>query len=156
MTHPISVTVNQAGKKPALPGWRLGRCVLRWLWGHWTIVIDVNQFGQSKPLHLMRRRYLKATEVSLCTRVQLWVPVETGSMGAEWGSPSSGHQGSLWWRDRSKVNLGKPIHWSGSGPVRVTRVRHSPLINRQVHMDKIKLGHQLAEMVTDVLQYHWD
>lgn len=46
MAHPISLTVNQAGKKATLLAWRLGRCALRGLPGQCTIVTGVNQAGQ--------------------------------------------------------------------------------------------------------------
>lgn len=93
----ISLTVSQAGKKPTLPGWRLGRCALQWLQGQCTIVIDVSHVGQSKPLHLRRRRQLKAMEVSQCGGGSLW---RQAAQGAARGSPSPGHQASLWRRGR--------------------------------------------------------
>ena len=152
VAHPISLNVNQAVKKPVLPGWRLGRCALQWLWGQCTIVTDANQVGQSKPLHLRRRRYLKAMGVSRCSG---GLPMEAASTRRSWGQPQPRASGKPVVKRWVWGQAGKSIHWSGSGPVGITRVRLSLQINRQVHRGKIKLGHQLAELETGVLWYHW-
>lgn len=83
------------------------------------------------------------------------LPVEAGSTGGSQGQPQPRASGKSVAKRQVRVQAGKSIHRSGSGSVRVTRVRHSLLVNRQVHGDEIKLGHQLAEMETGVLQYHW-
>lgn len=132
MAHPISLAVNQVGKKPTLLGWRLGRCALQWLQGQCTILIDVSQAGLSESLHLMRR-CLKAMGVSWHSEGQL-LPEEQSAVGA-WESRG----------DMEKLGAApaKGIRHSGEVGLRsswevspLVRVRYSLLINRQVHGGK--------------------
>lgn len=125
MAHPISLAVNQAGRKATLLGWRLGRCTLQWLPGQCTIIMAVSQAGQPEPLGLGVRRCLRALEVSWCSQVQWGLPMKGSSTGGT--SPS---QGTWPVCAEEGPRPRRSIHWSGSHPVRKPRVTWNLLINR--------------------------